>query len=138
MSSTYTLYTVGHSTHTLEVLLGLLCKHSISVVADVRSAPYSRYCPHFNKDALTTSLKEHGIKYVFLGRGLGARTDDPSCYVNGQVQYSRLAERSEFKEAIDRVKKERGTTELHSYAQSESHSIAIALCSFPVPYTETA
>ena len=105
MSDRSPMFTVGHSTHSLEVFIDLLFKHKISAIADVRSTPYSRYCPHFNKDALAKSLKKYGIKYVFLGRELGARCDDPSCYVNGRVQYSRLAERPEFQEGIDRVKK---------------------------------
>jgi uncharacterized protein (DUF488 family) len=99
------LLTIGHSKHPLEDFLELLRKHKVSVVADVRSAPYSRYCPQFNKDALPRSLKEHGIKYVFLGRELGARVDDPSCYVNGRVQYARLAKRQAFRDGIERLKK---------------------------------
>ena len=105
MMDSRTLLTIGHSTHALEVFLELLYRHEVSAVADVRSAPYSRYCPHFNKNALSRSLKEHAIKYVFLGRELGARTDDPSCYVNGRVQYSRLAGRPVFWRGIERLKK---------------------------------
>ncbi|TDI68253.1 MAG: DUF488 domain-containing protein, partial [Alphaproteobacteria bacterium] len=62
------IFTIGHSTHPLEIFVALLLKHKVSVVADVRSAPYSRYCPQFNKDDLERSFKEHGIKYVFMGR----------------------------------------------------------------------
>ena len=108
MAAQGAMLTIGHSTHPLEVFLELLRKHKISVVADVRSAPYSRYCPHFNKDTLSRGLKENGIKYVFLGRELGARADDPYCYVNGQVRYSRLAERAQFREGIERLKKGMG------------------------------
>ena len=97
------LLTIGHSTHSMELFLELLLKHKVSAVADVRSAPYSRYCPQFNKEEFSRSLQEHGIKYVFLGRELGARADDPSCYVNGRVKYSRLAERSAFQKGIERL-----------------------------------
>jgi uncharacterized protein (DUF488 family) len=83
--------TIGHSTHPIETFLGLLHQHGVTAVADVRSAPYSRFNPQFNKDALEHDLKEHGIRYVFLGRELGARSDDPSCYDKGRVQYGRLA-----------------------------------------------
>ena len=99
------LFTIGHSTHQLEIFLELLRRHEVSVVADVRSAPYSRYCPQYNRGSIASSLKEHGIKYVFLGGELGARADDQSCYANGRVQYSRLAERQEFLEGIERLKK---------------------------------
>lgn len=100
-----TVLTVGHSTHSLEVFLGLLREHGVQVVADVRSAPYSRHCPQFNKKELSQSLKRHGIKYVFMGNELGARADDPSCYENGRVKYSRLAQRAAFKEGIARLTK---------------------------------
>ena len=105
MAAQEVLFTIGHSTHPLKFFLELLRKHEVSAVADVRSAPYSRYCPQFNKEALAQRLREHGIKYVFLGRELGARSDDPSCYLNGRVQYSRLARKQAFREGIERLKK---------------------------------
>ena len=74
-----------------------------TAIADVRSAPFSRFNPQFNKDALERSLKAAGIKYVFLGRELGARSDDPSCYENGRVQYGRLAQTALFRSGIERV-----------------------------------
>ncbi len=100
-----TLFTIGHSAHPLAVFLELLRQHSISAVADVRSAPYSRYCPHFGKDALFRSLGDTDIKYVFLGRELGGRSGDPSCYENGRIRYSRLVRRPEFRDGIERLKK---------------------------------
>lgn len=95
--------TIGHSTHSLEAFLALLQKHGVTAIADVRSAPFSRFNPQFNKDALERSLKAVGIKYVFLGRELGARSDDPSCYENGRVQYGRLARTELFRSGIERV-----------------------------------
>lgn len=98
-----TVYTIGHSTHPLETFMGLLKQHSVSAIADVRSSPFSRYNPQFNKDALERALKANGIKYVFLGRELGARSDDPSCYENGRVQYGRLAKTELFETGLSRV-----------------------------------
>ena len=105
MTMQQALFTIGHSTHALEVFLELLRRHRISAVADIRSSPYSRYCPHFGKDALAGSLGDSGVKYVFLGRELGGRSDDPSCYENGRVRYSRLARRPEFRDGIERLRK---------------------------------
>jgi uncharacterized protein (DUF488 family) len=48
-------------------------------------------------------LRAHGISYVFLGKELGARSDDPSCYEAGKVQYDRLAKTSLFQSAIKRI-----------------------------------
>lgn len=60
--------------------------------------------PQFNRETLRYKLREGGIKYVFLGRELGARSDDKSCYRNGQVQYELLARTALFKSGIERVK----------------------------------
>lgn len=103
MSSPITIYTVGHSTHAIEKFLDLLDCNGVTAVADVRSVPFSRYNPQFNKEALSVELKKRGIAYVFLGKELGARSDDPSCYEGGMVCYDRLARTSVFKAGIERV-----------------------------------
>lgn len=98
------VYTIGHSTHTLEKLVGLLQRHGVTAVADVRSKPYSRMNPQFNRETLKSSLREAGLAYVFLGKELGARSDNRECYCNGRVQYDLLAKTEEFKRGIGRVK----------------------------------
>jgi len=98
-----TLYTVGHSNHSIEKFSGLLTANGITAVADVRSRPFSRRHPQFNKERLAAVLAQHNIAYVFLGKELGARSEDPSCYENGKVQYGRLAATPAFKAGIARV-----------------------------------
>lgn len=97
------IYTVGHSSHSVEVFMSLLARHRIDAVADVRSVPYSRWQPHFNRGNLRRALREQGIAYVFLGNELGARTDDPRCYENGRVRYRLLAKTSLFRSGIARL-----------------------------------
>jgi uncharacterized protein (DUF488 family) len=97
------IYTVGHSNHPIEKFTGLLTVNGITAIADVRSQPFSRRNPQFNKDRLAAALAQHGIAYVFLGKELGARSEDPSCYEDGKVQYPRLAETPDFKKGIERV-----------------------------------
>jgi uncharacterized protein (DUF488 family) len=97
------LFTIGHSNHELPVFSALLHQHAVTAVADVRSAPYSRHCPHFNKERLQGSLQAQGIAYVFLGAELGARTKDPDCYEQGRVQYERLAATRQFQQGLERV-----------------------------------
>jgi uncharacterized protein (DUF488 family) len=99
----HTLYTIGHSNHKTEDFLGLLRRHKITLVADVRSAPYSRYCPQFNKDILAANLKAAGIEYIFLGKELGAHPDDSSCFQNGCVNLQRIANRKEFRRGLQRL-----------------------------------
>jgi uncharacterized protein (DUF488 family) len=96
-------FTIGHSTHSTARFVELLHQHSATAVADVRSSPSSRFTPQFNRAALERSLASAGIHYVFLGNELGARSSDPDCYVDGVVQYDRLAQTAAFREGIDRL-----------------------------------
>ncbi len=100
-----TVYTIGHSTHSQDYFLRLLQHHSISVVADVRSVPYSPFHPQYNRDPLHSFLKYNNIKYVFLGKEFGARTENSECYVQGQVQYDKIANTQDFQEGLQRIKK---------------------------------
>ena len=95
--------TVGHSTHPLEAFVALLQRHAVTALADVRSTPYSRFNPHFNRKSLDREVNARGIAYLFLGRALGGRPEDRSCYENGQVRYDRVARTALFREGIDRV-----------------------------------
>ena len=98
------IFTVGHSTHALEDFVSLLKQHGVDAVADVRSVPYSRWQPQFNRENLAEALRSRGIAYVFLGKELGARSDDPQCYENGRVLYRVLAETPLFQSGIKRVR----------------------------------
>lgn len=98
-------FTIGHSNHGAEGFLALLHQHGVQAVADVRSAPYSRFNPQFNRDALRRELTAAGIAYVYLGRELGGRSDDPACYVEGRICYERVAETQNFKDGLCRLEK---------------------------------
>lgn len=97
------LFTIGYSPHIPESFLRILKKHKITAIADVRSLPYSQFKPEFNKEKIAEFLKRNGIAYVFLGDVCGARVEDPSCYVNGKVDYSLVAENPNFKEGLKRI-----------------------------------
>lgn len=97
------VFTVGHSNHQISKFLELLQLHAVTTIADVRSAPYSQFAPQFNKEPLRETLQAEGIKYVFLGRELGARSTDPACYENGRVRYDRLAQSDHFRVGMDRL-----------------------------------
>jgi uncharacterized protein (DUF488 family) len=99
----HTVLTIGHSTHEQGRFIDLLQQHGITALCDVRSKPYSRMNPQFNREELEKALLEHGIAYRFLGKELGARSDDPACYVRGKVQYTRLAQTELFRYGIARV-----------------------------------
>ena len=101
------MFTIGHSNHPIGALLALLEQHRAAAVADVRSVPYSRRYPQFNRRNLESSLRKHGIGYLFLGAGLGARSPDPACYdEEGRVRFARLARTGPFLRGIARVLEE--------------------------------
>lgn len=100
------VYTVGYTGRSIEQFIALLQENSISAVADVRSTPRS-HASDFNQDSLRALLKPAGITYVFLGRELGARTPDQTCYIAGKVQYDLLAATKEFQSGLDRLEKGR-------------------------------
>lgn len=99
-----TIFTVGHSNHSLEMFIDLLKSHKIDVLVDVRSKPFSRFSAQFNKEELKNAVQASGIKCVFLGREIGGRPESSEFYdVEGFVLYSRLAESTLFHEGIDRL-----------------------------------
>jgi uncharacterized protein (DUF488 family) len=97
------LFTIGHSNHSLDRFFELLGSQGIAAVIDVRSAPYSRYCPQYNKDALEKSLKSRGIEYTFLGRELGGKRNEQNCYVDGKIKFELIAKLPIFQEGLERV-----------------------------------
>jgi len=100
-----TLFTIGHSNHPIETFLALLNQHQISAIADVRSSPFSRYNPHYNREALARSLTDAGVKYVYLGQELGARRSEPECYRDHQAKYELITHAPLFIQGLDRVRR---------------------------------
>lgn len=94
------LYTIGHSNMSVEEYLALLEQHRITVLVDVRSAPYSRYMPQFNKANLEGLLRQHHVDYRFAGKWLGGQPQDPGVYRDGVVPDDSTA-RAEFLEKVD-------------------------------------
>ncbi len=70
-----TLYTIGHSNHTIPRLIEFLHKHEIGLVVDVRRYPTSRHNPQFNRPGLARELQIKGIDYKFMGDKLGGKDD---------------------------------------------------------------
>jgi uncharacterized protein (DUF488 family) len=113
-----TIFSVGHSNHSMAEFLNLIQEFSINVLVDVRSHPYSQYAPHFNSPDLSRELKARTIKYLYLGGELGGRPEDECFYDdNGYVLYSEWSQSTLFLEGIERL--ERGV---------ENHRIAM-MCS---------
>ena len=99
------MHTIGYAAHTIESFIAALKKFNITAVADVRSQPYSRFKPEFNRENLKKDLMNNRIEYVFLGDNIGARIKAPECYKNGQADYELISKHPLFKEGIDRLLK---------------------------------
>lgn len=104
-----TVYTIGCSNHPVDYFLQLLKKHEIAAIVDVRSVPYSRLHPQFNREPLCLALEQARIEYVDLGRELGARSEDPDCYENGKVKYERIAATFPFCQGMEIVERDSPT-----------------------------
>lgn len=103
MARAHRILTIGHSRHSLERFVALLEAAGATAVADIRSAPVSRFSPHFNKNALAASLAEQNIAYVFLGMELGGRPQRQEMYTQGVADYEKMAASPEFRAGLERL-----------------------------------
>ena len=92
--------TIGHSNHSLERFVELVHGAGIDLIVDVRSSPYSRYNPHFNREALAKSLSDAGVDYAFFGAELGGRPSDPDHFTCSTADYEKMAEAGSFRRAM--------------------------------------
>ncbi|MBL8191332.1 MAG: DUF488 domain-containing protein, partial [Acidobacteria bacterium] len=98
------LFSIGHSNASIEKFLTLLKQHEITLLADVRSQPYSRYNPHFGREALKQAVMAESINYVFLGDRIGGKPADASLLLpNGKVDYDKLAATEVFQNGIGQL-----------------------------------
>jgi uncharacterized protein (DUF488 family) len=108
------VYTIGHSTLAIEDFVRLLKDNYIRVLVDVRSQPYSRFNPQYNRDSFKHAMAYAGIEYVFAGEHLGGRPDDPTCYKAGtvpdgkadylkEVDYAEVMKRDWYQRGIERL-----------------------------------
>jgi uncharacterized protein (DUF488 family) len=97
-------FTIGHGNNPIDLFIGSVRTAGIDTIIDVRSSPYSRFNPHFNRENLEKSLKERDIHYQFMGDLLGGRYTDPSrLFPDGTVDYRKVQDTELFKEGISRL-----------------------------------
>jgi uncharacterized protein (DUF488 family) len=104
MTAGLAVWTVGHSNHEFDAFACLLLQEEIEFLIDVRSYPYSRFAPHFNREELQKAIAQQGIGYVFLGEELGGRPTSEDHYdAEGHALYGPMAQAPTFRAAIERV-----------------------------------
>jgi uncharacterized protein (DUF488 family) len=108
--SPHTIHTIGHSTRTVDVFVELLRTHQIKLVIDVRRWPASRRLPHFNREALHSSLKSQDIDYTWRGDLGGFRKPAPDSVntawrVGAFRAYADFMLTPEFQTIIDELEK---------------------------------
>jgi len=81
-------------------MLRLLEDNGIVLLVDVRTAPYSRYNPQFNKELLETVLARHGIQYAHAGKYLGGHPSDPTCYKSWTLSSKESYQQSGFQVSL--------------------------------------
>lgn len=106
-----TLYTIGHSTRTLEELIAALHAHGITTLVDIRAFPMSRRMPHFNRESLEIELAKRSIDYVWMkelgGHRKKIRDDSPNTGLRNDSfrNYADYMLTPEFAAAIERLLK---------------------------------
>ncbi len=98
-----TIFTIGHGRISIYNLIRLLVLNRIQLVIDVRSIPYSRMAPQFNKNSLEMNLRESGFEYRYGGKHLGGFPTGKKPAPGMNIDYQWMAEQTIFKQGIRRV-----------------------------------
>ena len=98
------IWSIGHSNISFADFFARLRSQEIELVADVRSMPYSRFTPHFNRENLEQLLREVNVEYAFMGESLGGRPPESDLYdSDGHVLYRELAKNFRFNAGLEQL-----------------------------------
>jgi len=98
------IFTIGHSTNTVEKFTEYLMIHQVNTIVDVRSVPYSRFANQFNKEQLAGYLKRVNILYIPMGNSLGAKYEDKKfLFEDGKVNFTKVVASDQFQKGIYRL-----------------------------------
>lgn len=103
------IFTIGHSTRSINELIHILSSHSVTALVDVRSFPRSFKNPQFNIDVIKTVLSKHHIRYVWqqkLGgrrKGLGKKSENKCWKGRAFRNYADYMETSAFREGLEEL-----------------------------------
>lgn len=103
MPATGCIYSIGHGNRSINDFIALLNQYDIKYLIDVRSRPYSKFNPDFNKEALERVLTQKFIKYLFMGDKIGGLPDDLACRTDDKIDYDKCKHNSNYMEGINRL-----------------------------------
>ncbi len=98
------ILTIGHSNHDILAFLEILRQHGVHVLVDVRSDPYSRYAPQFNKSDFQHNVASAGLDYRYSGSTIGGKPKDPALQTSsGITDYDKLAATQSFQDELKAI-----------------------------------
>lgn len=98
------IYTIGHSSHDNIYFLELLRKYNINCIVDIRSVPFSKYVPHFNKNVIKKFLNFNNINYVYMADEFGSVHEDKNLFnQKGYLDFEIVKHTKSFKDGIVRL-----------------------------------
>ncbi len=97
------IYTIGQGARTIDEFLALLKSNTIQYLIDVRTFPYSKFRPEFNKEAITRSVTGVHIHYLYMGDTLGGKPKESGMLSDGKFDYTMMASVPSFQEGLNRL-----------------------------------
>lgn len=97
------IISIGYSRRSIQEFTDALVNNGVRYLIDVRTKPFSKYHPDFNRESLQAILRDAGIKYVFMGDTVGGLPSDPQCYTDGKVDYRKTANSDAFINGLERL-----------------------------------
>jgi len=100
------IFSIGYGNRDVQETLRLVLLNNCRFLIDIRSNPYSRFQPDYNKESLEVACSKANIRYVFMGDLLGGRPKSQHCYDDqGRVDYARLASEGYFQDGLERLER---------------------------------
>ena len=100
---TFDFYSIGHSNIPAQRFVAMLRAANVSAIADVRSTPFSRFCPSFSAKSLKSLLEQNGVANLPFGAALGGRPSSPDLYCDGVADCEAMARQPEFESGLERL-----------------------------------
>lgn len=98
------LYSIGHGQKTQEEFISELKSFDIDFLVDVRTSPYSKWAPQFNKGIIECWLQQESIRYIYMGNSIGGRpSNEMCCDEDGYFDYHRMSDEPSFRAGLNRL-----------------------------------